>query len=437
MSDFFAHHQASIVAPAVDHIDDLGSFDDLHTPAYINSASITDTDAQTNTLPEPTALRPFIPISCGTDIIVRTNALYDTGASATCISSRFFSQIQAAKVPCRKLNQGVALSAANGGKLNIVGFYSIPFVLLRHKIDIPVVVVGDLTKDAIIGMPTITNLDIRFSPKSGTFSLGQSTTTYPAEMAAIQNNFTTTHDHEVCKQAVALNGYMKPCQRTLLTPNSTTRIMVNCRLADHTELQAPLCVFASICSIPSVLTTTARSKAMVYVVNPTDDFLVLERDMIIGTFSSLDTVEPVTFAQVLAILPDTNTQPTCTQAKKDLINRTVQAHVPQQFRAAYVSLLRRFHDVLSSDSSDLGRTNTVEHNIQLRDAEPVYTKQFPIPDVQLQFIKDQIAKWLALGLISRSRSKYNAPIFCIDAPIRSAQRKKRMKHDRNEIKISS
>jgi len=53
------------------------------------------------------------------------------------------------------------------------------------------------------------------------------------------------------------------------------------------------------------------------------------------------------------------------------------------------------------------------HDIQLRDNEPVYTKQFPLTQEQYTFIKNQIAKWLALGLITASRSKYNAPIFCV------------------------
>jgi len=136
--------------------------------------------------------------------------------------------------------------------------------------------------------------------------------------------------------------------------------------------------------------------------------------MIIGRFQSLDVIQPVSVAEISDILARNHQQlPHCSNKKLDIINRVIECSVPLQWRSQYAQLLQDFHDVISEDNDDLGHTDVLSHDIQLRDKEPVYTKQFPIPEAQYLFIKSQIAKWLTLGLIQPSRSKYNAPIFCV------------------------
>ena len=44
----------------------------------------------------------------------------------------------------------------------------------------------------------------------------------------------------------------------------------------------------------------------------------------------------------------------------------------------YTDLLTKYADVFTNSPLDLGLTDTVIHDIQLRDREPVYTKQFPL-----------------------------------------------------------
>ena len=62
---------------------------------------------------------------------------------------------------------------------------------------------------------------------------------------------------------------------------------------------------------------------------------------------------------------------------------------------------------------DLRRTETLLHDIELRDQEPVYVKQFKIPDAHRQEVEQNVAEWLKLGVVQPCRSKFNSPLFCI------------------------
>jgi hypothetical protein len=62
---------------------------------------------------------------------------------------------------------------------------------------------------------------------------------------------------------------------------------------------------------------------------------------------------------------------------------------------------------------DLGRENNFTHKIHLKDNNPVYRKQFKIPEAHQNFIEAMLDEWLKLGLVKRSNSLYNSELFCV------------------------
>ncbi len=42
-----------------------------------------------------------------------------------------------------------------------------------------------------------------------------------------------------------------------------------------------------------------------------------------------------------------------------------------------------------------------------------FSKQFHLPEAHTQFIEQTLDKWLKMGVVRRSNSPYNSPIFCI------------------------
>ncbi len=65
------------------------------------------------------------------------------------------------------------------------------------------------------------------------------------------------------------------------------------------------------------------------------------------------------------------------------------------------------------DKYDLGLAKDFTHKIHLKSQDPVYRKQFKIPEAHHQFIEQTLDEWLKLGVVKRSNSLYNSPIFCI------------------------
>ena len=73
-------------------------------------------------------------------------------------------------------------------------------------------------------------------------------------------------------------------------------------------------------------------------------------------------------------------------------------------------LLDEYHDIFS----DLpGETKLAEHKIQLRDNNPIRTKQCPIPHSLRDVVKSEVDEMCRMGVIERSQSPYSSPLLLI------------------------
>ncbi len=68
---------------------------------------------------------------------------------------------------------------------------------------------------------------------------------------------------------------------------------------------------------------------------------------------------------------------------------------------------------ISVNKMDLGCAKYFTQKIHLKDNNPVYRKQFKIPEAHQNFIKTTLDEWLKLGVVKRSNSLYNSPLFCV------------------------
>jgi len=98
---------------------------------------------------------------------------------------------------------------------------------------------------------------------------------------------------------------------------------------------------------------------------------------------------------------------------RDEIEKRVKMNIPTAHKDKYLDLLYKFRSVISKDKSDLGMAKNFFHRIVLKDDAPVYRKQYQIPDAHNIFIEETLTEWLKLGVVRRSQSMYNSPIFCV------------------------
>jgi hypothetical protein len=87
--------------------------------------------------------------------------------------------------------------------------------------------------------------------------------------------------------------------------------------------------------------------------------------------------------------------------------------VPKEFKQKYIDILYIHQKAISVIKYDLGLAKNFKHKIHLKDNNPVYRKQFKIPEAHQNFIEQSLEEWLKLGVVKCSNSLYNSPIFCV------------------------
>jgi hypothetical protein len=101
------------------------------------------------------------------------------------------------------------------------------------------------------------------------------------------------------------------------------------------------------------------------------------------------------------------------EAKMEHFKEHANINVLSSYMAIYKNLLLKHFSIVSINKSDLGRVKNFFHKIHLKDNKPVYRKQFKIPDAHRPFLEESLADWLKLGVVQKSDSLYNSPVFCV------------------------
>jgi len=95
------------------------------------------------------------------------------------------------------------------------------------------------------------------------------------------------------------------------------------------------------------------------------------------------------------------------------IEQKANLKVPAQYKQRYLDILFKHQDAICINKFDLCRAKNFTHKIYLKDDNPVYRKQFKIPEAHQTLIEATLDEWLKLGVVKRTNSLYNSPLFCV------------------------
>ncbi len=70
--------------------------------------------------------------------------------------------------------------------------------------------------------------------------------------------------------------------------------------------------------------------------------------------------------------------------------------MPDEFRQRYIDILFKHQEAISINKYDPRLAKNYKHKIHLKNKEPVYRKQFKIPEAHHQFIEQTLEEWLKL-----------------------------------------
>jgi hypothetical protein len=125
---------------------------------------------------------------------------------------------------------------------------------------------------------------------------------------------------------------------------------------------------------------------------------------------------PMEDSTISAILQDIdNKLPKVPKRKltKDEIAAKAHLNVPPEFKQKFIDILHKHQQAISVNKYDLGLATNFKHKIHLKDNDPLYQKQFKIPEAHQNLIEQSLEEWLKLGVVKRANSLYNSPIFCV------------------------
>ena len=90
---------------------------------------------------------------------------------------------------------------------------------------------------------------------------------------------------------------------------------------------------------------------------------------------------------------------TLSKEKLKFIMENVNLTVPDNIRQHNLDVILRNHECICRHKFDLGRKETLLHEILLKTDEPIYVKQFRIPDVHRDEVKKHVTEWLKMGVV--------------------------------------
>ena len=77
-------------------------------------------------------------------------------------------------------------------------------------------------------------------------------------------------------------------------------------------------------------------------------------------------------------------------------------------------MLMKYETAFSANSMDVGQTDVLKHKSDIKDSkELAYRQQFRLAADHLQLIKDNVVGWMKAGILEKSNSKYNSPVFWV------------------------
>ena len=319
----------------------------------------------------PQSKRPFIQV-CANGMV--SNWLFDTGAEVCCMSINEFRKIKIEKRPT-KMQMYKDLRCASSNKLTVKGTYLMNLNILGRKIQQIVYVCENLGQNAILGIDAIEKLGLIYSAKQKQFRFEKENVDFKiGKLVAL-----SAHSVPALSSQPIRVSALEMCGRRL--PAGATAV------ATVHAPHAPL-----LSGGPGLVTTNQLGEVTLLMQNCAPNTTYIARGDVLGTIECIQGahIQQVHIDQISAVfdkLPVINVPQLSDQRKKEML-KDICLSVPANERIEYLNLIFKNHDVFSKNKNDLGLANHYEHSIALRNTEPLYIKQFKIPDVHRKMLED-------------------------------------------------
>jgi len=342
----------------------------------------------------PTA-RPYVRTQVSGKAIL---LLYDTGSDITCINSRSLLWLNP-KARVERINSIKNFQAAGGHSLKVLGTTKLSCKIDNRMVEHKFFVIENLNEKGILGMDFIAQHALSQDPRTNTFHWKDDYR---------QNAW--KHGKMFCTKDVKLGALSANQIKVSITTDDGTAPSEGCQMIGQVTHEEKPLLYGNPCLIEA-----AKSKLCTILVhNCAPVSTTLQKGELIGVVENMQNEEKYLLDEKLinSITVD-RPMKTISQKDREFLHQNSKILVPEQYKKKYEKVLEQCHEVFSRDKSDLGKSDLLAHDITLKSKDPVYVKQFKIPDAHMKEVKQHLSDWLKLGVVEPCRSKYNSPIFVV------------------------
>ena len=329
----------------------------------------------------------------------KNKVLYDTGADISCLDEKEFRKIPVDQRPkANAFSTDKQYLSASKDPMIVKGVFNLPITVCGRTIIHPFYVIKNLSDPVILGADFIHENKLAYCPEKREFfwsnkkwSNGIATLTSTCVLPAFSVS------------SVKVNLHSEQGSR----PDQPKPVLVHIR-SDESPLLA---------GGPGLITPDAQGQAVVEIRNCGPEYYELKRGQVIGMLENAEDyeIEKMDPHRINAIIDKHKDKKVpMTPEMNKFIEENAQINVPDKYRDRYMQLLKKHHAVFSRDKSDLGRSDLIQHEIHLKSEDPIYVKQFKMPDVHRDYLEEQVKEWLKLGIVQPTRSRYNSPMFLVN-----------------------
>ena len=339
---------------------------------------------------------------------VSTSWLFDTGAARTCMGIEHFRSLFPKGLRPKIVPSDMKLSDAGGNDLGCLGKAIIPFSILGRQFEHHVVILQNL-KDLILGIDLMHDNGLSYLAHEKRFLWGHNENVSP-----ISDHLGPWTTATIALSAeVSIQPFTSIKAKVFSITDSGYHIKENENVVCYIQTNDSPCITAP----PSLITFNSFQRATIILQNTSPHHIYLAKNTKVGLIENIsEDNEPVLLSKdFISQLSDSvaESPKISPKAKNAFILKNVNLNVPAEYKSEYLNLLYKYGDIFSDSKMDLGITDAFFHKIHLKSDDPIYRKQFKIPDSHREFLQNQVTDWLKLGIVSRTNSLYNSPVFCV------------------------
>ena len=270
----------------------------------------------------------------------------------------------------------IQINSATNTALHIVGIYDMPITVKGTTVRHNVIVVSHLNSNAIMGIDLIKKLGLVYAARKEKFYFEEDGPQFQtAQMETLAAEVIPAFTQMPVRMAASSKGGLRPATG------------LNC-MATVASTEFP-CLSGG----PGLVVPNHAGQITMVIQNCSPVDLHLPRGTQMGTLENIseEELKPMDNEKLLEAMKEAEGKtnipaPLNPQQQKEFLDK-LNLHVPEDEKKLYEQLILQNHDVFSKTKDDLGKANNFTHKIFTKTDEPVFQKQYPIPDAHRKYLE--------------------------------------------------